>query len=29
MGYEYSQYIFWIAAIVILTILLEKFFDDN
>jgi len=29
MGYEYSQYIFWIAVIVILTILLEKFFDDN
>ena len=29
MGYEYSQYIFWIVAIVILTIALEKFFGDN
>jgi hypothetical protein len=29
MGYEYSEYIFWIAAIVILTFLLEKFFGDS
>ena len=29
MGYEYSQYIFWIAAIVILAFVLEKFFGDS
>ena len=26
---EYSEYIFWIVAIVILTFALEKFFGDN
>ena len=29
MGYEYSEYIFWIVAIVVLTLVLEKFFGDN
>ena len=29
MGYEYSQYIFWIAIIVVLTFVFEKFFGDN
>ena len=29
MGYEYSEYIFWIVAIVVLTIVLEKFFGDS
>ena len=26
---EYSEYIFWIAIIVVLTLVLEKFFGDN